>query len=112
MKKIFISQPMYGLSEEKILKTRQAALAEARKILNEDVTEVDSYFKEAHDVWVPAPQNVPEGLLGLYYLGKSLEKMAEADMVYFCGGWEKARGCKIEQAAAIAYGIPRLYGDV
>lgn len=107
MKKIFISQPMNGLSEEDILKTRQAALAEARKILNEDVTEVDSYFKEAH-----APQNVPEGLLGLYCLGKSLEKMAEADMVYFSRGWEKTRGCKIEQAAAIAYGIPRLYGDV
>lgn len=106
MKKIFISQPMNGLSEEEVLKTRQAALAEARKILNEDVTEVDSYFKEAKE---SAPQDV---LAGLYYLGKSLEKMAEADMVYFCRGWEKARGCKIEQAAAIAYGVPRLYGDV
>lgn len=109
MKKIFISQPMNGLSEEEILKTRQAALAEARKILNEDVTEVDSYFKEAKE---SVPQDVFAGLSGLYYLGKSLEKMAEADMVYFCRGWEKARGCKIEQAAAIAYGVPRLYGDV
>lgn len=109
MKKIFISQPMNGLGEEEILKTRQAALAEARKILNEDVTEVDSYFKEAKE---SALQDIFSGLSGLYYLGKSLEKMAEADMVYFSRGWEKARGCKIEQAAAIAYGIPRLYGDV
>lgn len=103
MKKIFISQPMCGLSEEEILKTRQTALAEARKILNEDVSGVDSYFKES------APQDV---LAGLYYLGKSLEKLAEADMAYFCRGWEQARGCRIEQAAAIAYGVPRLYGDV
>ena len=30
---------------------------------------------------------------------------------YFCKGWENARGCRIEHAAAVAYGLEVLYED-
>ena len=32
--------------------------------------------------------------------------MSDAKFVYFCKGWKKARGCKIEHAVAVAYKIP------
>lgn len=39
-------------------------------------------------------------------LGKSLELLADADVVYFAKDWEKYRGCKIENVCAVEYGIP------
>lgn len=41
----------------------------------------------------------------LWYLAKSLELLSAADVAYFVKGWEKARGCKIENTCAIEYGI-------
>lgn len=29
--------------------------------------------------------------------------------VYFCKGWENARGCRIEHDIAVAYGLEALY---
>ncbi len=41
---------------------------------------------------------------GLWYLGKSLQILAEADIVFFADGWQDARRCKLEYQAAKAYG--------
>ena len=38
----------------------------------------------------------------LYYLSQSLAKMACCDAVFLCEGWENARGCRVERAAAVA----------
>jgi hypothetical protein len=35
--------------------------------------------------------------------------MSKCDAVYFCNGWENARGCKIEHDIAIAYGLLTIY---
>lgn len=48
-------------------------------------------------------------LLLLCVLGKSLEALAGADIIYFCPGWDTARGCKIEHQCAVEYGIERIY---
>lgn len=37
--------------------------------------------------------------------GKSLELMADADVVYFAEGWQKARGCRLEYECARAYKV-------
>lgn len=42
----------------------------------------------------------------LWFLGKSLELLAGADIAYFTKGWQEARGCKNENTCAIEYGIP------
>lgn len=52
-----------------------------------------------------------EKLLPLCYLAKSLENMSLCHVVYFCKGWENARGCRIEHDAAVAYGLEVLYED-
>lgn len=41
----------------------------------------------------------------LWYIGKSLELMSTADIVYFTEGWERYRGCRIEHLAAYEYNI-------
>ena len=47
----------------------------------------------------------------LCFLAKSLENMSLCHAAYFCKGWENARGCKIEHAAAVAYGLEIIYED-
>lgn len=38
--------------------------------------------------------------------------MSKCNAAYFCTGWENARGCRIEHAAAKAYGLQILYEDL
>ena len=41
---------------------------------------------------------------GLWFLGKSLQIMAESDMVFFVNDYQDFRGCRIERQCAEAYG--------
>ena len=95
MKKLFISQPMKGKTDEEILEERQKAIKSAEKTVGEPVEVIDSFFQEA-----------PVDAKPLWFLGKSLELLAGADIAYFAKGWQDARGCKIENTCAIEYGIP------
>lgn len=94
MKKLFISQPMRGKTDEEILREREKAIASAQNLLGEEVEVIDSFF-----------QNAPAEAKPLWFLGKSLELLSTADVVYFAKGWEEARGCRIENTCAIEYGI-------
>ena len=95
MKKLFISQPMRGKSDEEIFAERQKAIKAAEKVIGEPVEVIDSFFEKA-----------PVNAKPLWFLGKSLELLADADVAYFAPGWEGARVCKIENTCAIEYGIP------
>jgi len=94
MKKLFISQPMRGKTDEEILAERADAKAAAEDFLGEKVELIDSFFQGA-DLTRP-----------LEYLGESLKLLAKADVVYFARGWQEARGCRIEHTCATEYGIP------
>lgn len=98
MKKLFISQPMRGKTDEEILKERETAIAKAKEHLNDDVEVIDSFF-----------QSAPAEAKPLWFLGKSLELLSDADVVYFAPGWEDARGCRIEHTSAEEYGIETIY---
>lgn len=91
--RVMISQSMKGLSTEEIRERRTAVVAK----LEADGHEiVDTVFTDTP----------PEGAeLALWYLGKALQAMSAVDAVYFMEGWENARGCRIERAAAEAYGV-------
>ena len=97
MKKLFISQPMRGKSDEEILAERQKAIEMAEKVIGEPIEVIDSFFEKA-----------PVNAKPLWFLGKSLELLADADVAYFAPGWEDARGCKIEHACAVEYDINRI----
>lgn len=94
MKRLFISQPMKGKSDEEILTARIEAIQSAEKNLGEPVEVIDSFF-----------QNAPADARPLWFLAKSLELLSTADVAYFAPGWEDARGCRIENTCAIEYGI-------
>lgn len=96
MKKLFISQPMKGKSEEEILQERAKAIAEAERLLGEPVEVLETYFGKDYRP--------------LEFLGKSIMYLAQADAAYFAPGWGVARGCKIEHTCAVEYGIP-VIGD-
>ena len=99
MKKLFISQPMRGKTDEEILREREKAIASAQNLLGEEVEVIDSFF-----------QNAPAEAKPRWFLGKSLELLSTADVAYFAKGWENARGCRIENACAVEYGI-NVIGD-
>lgn len=92
--KLFISQPMRGKTNEEILAVREKAIASAKRNTGEDVEVIDSFFKDA-----PVDANP------LWYLAKSIELLATADVAYFAKDWEQYRGCRIENTCAIEYGI-------
>lgn len=42
--------------------------------------------------------------VGMWYLGKSIQLLSEADIVFFAKGWKDFRGCLIEREIAEKYG--------
>ena len=92
MKKLFISQ-----SDDEIKAERTKAILSAEKIIGEQVEVIDSFF-----------ENAPADAKPLWFLGKSLELLAGADVAYFVPGWNEARGCVIEHTCAVEYNIDRI----
>ena len=92
--KVFLSHPMHGLTEEQIMSIRDSAYYYLRSICGniEIIDNIHMY---------EAPRNSGR----LWHLGRSIQQMEEADAIYFCDGWENARGCLIERQVAEKYGL-------
>lgn len=106
-KKAMISQPMACRTDAEIVEAREKAVAELEgmgyEVVNTLFTDEwysDEAMRERGVVQVP-----------LCYLAKSLENMSLCHAAYFCKGWERARGCRTEHDAAVAYGLEVLYED-
>lgn len=100
MKKLFISQPMRGLTDKEILKVREEIRLRAEKVIGEPVQLIDSFISDY-------PGEINEQV-PVWYLGKSIQFLSQADVAYFGGDWRNARGCKIEHGIAKEYGIDRI----
>lgn len=107
MMKAMLSQPMAGKTNAEIIETRECAVRalteNGYEIVNTLFTDEwysDEKMKERCVVQIP-----------LCFLAKSLENMSLCHAVYFCKGWEKARGCRLEHEAAKAYGLIILYEE-
>lgn len=94
MRKLFISQPMKGKTNEEILAERNRLIEKAEDALHEKFEVIDSFIKDA-----------PYDANPLWFLGKSLELLSTADVAIFGKDWGSARGCKIENEACLEYGI-------
>ena len=106
-KKAMISQPMAGKTEEEIVRARDKALQELK---TRGYSTVNTLFT---DEWYSKESMEARGVvrIPLCFLAKSLENMSLCHAAYFCKGWEKARGCKIEHDAAVAYGLTIIYEE-
>ena len=95
--KVFLSHPMNGLTEEQIMSIRHSALLYLSSVYGR-IELIDNYHHRE------APTNAGR----LWHLGRSIQLMEEADAIYFCGDWENARGCCIEERVARYYGLKVL----
>lgn len=98
MKKLFISVPMKGRTEEEIKDSIEKMKKIAEVYEGEELELIPSYTKHT------PPGNANESI---YYLGKSIEKLAHADV--FIGiedPWVFA-GCCVENNIADRYNIKR-----
>ena len=105
--KAMLSQPMNGKTNEEIVATRERAIKELKAAGYEVVNTLFT------DEWY-SPENMKNrGVenIPLCFLAKSLENMSLCNAAYFCKGWNKARGCKIEHDAAVAYGLDIIYEE-
>lgn len=98
MKKLFISCPMKGRTEENIKKGMEKMHQIAEIVFDQELEAIDSWIED------DAPESVKNH--DVWYLGKSIELLSTAD--YFIGVeyeqfWE---GCDIETRVAQSYGIP------
>ena len=97
IKKLFISQPMRGLTDEEILKAREEIKNRAEETIGEPLELINSFIED-----YPRENNKS---IPVWYLGKSIQFLSQADIAYFGGDWRNARECKIEYEIASAYGI-------
>ena len=105
--KAMLSQPMAGKTDAEIIQTRERAIG----ILQEKGYEiVNTLFT---DEWYDQENTKKRGVvqIPLCFLAKSLENMSLCHAAYFCKGWEKARGCRLEHEAAVAYGLDIIYEE-
>ena len=112
-KNIFISQPMTGKSEEEILATRQKAIEKIHQLFDADGIEINiiaSYIDDAtrkhFKKYVSDDIN-----WDIFWLSQSLERLAMADMIWLCDGWEYSNGCNIELECATRYGVGIMYPE-
>ena len=96
MKRLFVSVPMKGRTEEEIKASIQKMKKIAEIYEGEELELIDSYIEDD-----PPKDNNQ----AIWFLGKSLEKLATADVfigIYDAWEWN---GCFIEQEVANRYGI-------
>ena len=120
-KNIFISQPMTGKSEEEILATRQKEVEKIHQEIREmhqldskeddiQVNIIDSYIDDATRNRLQ--ECVGDGInWDIYWLSQSLQRLALADTIWLCEGWEYSKGCNIELKCAIQYGLNIVYSE-
>lgn len=107
MEKAMISQPMHGKSEEEIKATRLRAL---QALAARNYAIVNTLFTGE---WYSEDRSAEQGVVNrpLMFFAESVEGMSHCHAVYFCKGWESARGCKLEHAVAEAYGLTLIYEE-
>lgn len=98
MKKLFVSVPVKGRTEGEIRESIQKMKKFAELLEGEELDLIDSYVEDT------PPQTNTQAI---WYLGKSLEKLAEADIfIGICDSWDW-NGCHIEDDTATRYGIKK-----
>jgi hypothetical protein len=95
-KKLYISCPMKGRTEEAIRRDMDRMHKVAEIVFDQELEVIPTYVK--HD----PPET---GNKAIWCLGESIKKMAEAD--YFIGvvGLTQNRGCEVEAHVAHAYEV-------
>lgn len=101
MKKVFISQPMRGVSDAKVITLRNQIFKDY-KAKHPDAVLIDSLTKPTEALLEVSHPRVQ-------MLARSIGRMADADVVIFAKGWEGYPGCRIENRVARYYDLEMVY---
>lgn len=104
MKKLFISCPMKGRTEENIRSSMDRLHKIAEEFFDQKLEVIPSYIEDKPPVYSKE---------SVWYLGESIKKMAEAD--YFIGvdrTYGAFNGCQVEYEVARSYGITNTLIDI
>ena len=99
MKKLFISCPMKGRTEENIKKSMERMHKLAEIYFDQELEVISSYIEDN------PPENINQSI---WYLGRSIQMMSEADFFIGVNYSEVFKGCNIENNVAAEYGIRRI----
>lgn len=105
MVKVFVSQPMNGMTDDQINDARDKMRADVIAQAANDFAVEDNEIEIMDTIIKDYTPNAHP----LLFLGESIKMMADADGVYFGRGWEDARGCRIEHECAKKYGKHVMY---
>ena len=130
MLKVFVSMPMKNKSTDRIRKEMERIKEVAEKRIDQKLELIDSIHKAPAEEEVAKPEGFAIPPAGgtptaqiedlrrdaiknnpVYWLGKSIELMAQADYVMFAKGFDNAKGCAVEFAVADSYGMKLLFED-
>jgi hypothetical protein len=100
LQKVFISQPMRGKSEEEIRVEREKCERQVAVLFPEGYEILQSYRPE----W--GAELREGGYNPVFFLGKSLQILSEANYAFFAPGWGDNAGCTTEHDVCVRYGIP------
>ena len=96
--KIFISMPMKSKSTEQVRVEMNKVFSSIKDKLPEAEL-IDSIIEGADKNIAIKGDDA-----GIWYLGKSILLLSEADIVFFVNDWKDFRGCSIEREIAEKYG--------
>lgn len=96
MKKVFVSCPMRGLSDEIIEKTRQKMKKIAEIYEGEELELIDNFIETYDDI---------HGNIDVAHLSRSIGLLAEADVFIGIEYSDYYSECRIEKDVAYSYGI-------
>ena len=96
MKKLFVSVPMKGRTEEAIRNSIAKMKKVAEAYEGEELELIDSYIEDKPPV---------DGKTSVWYLAKSIEKLVDADVLITVSEAYMWSGCYIESEVAGRYGI-------
>lgn len=103
MKKLFISCPMKGRTEENIRKSMEKMHKIAEIVFDQELEVIPTYIEDN------PPKNNNQAV---WFLGKSIQMLSEAD--YFIGiEWcDFYKGCSVESDVAKKYEIESTYVNI
>ena len=103
--RVFISQPMNGLTNEEVLGRRIELIEKFKLFVNPNKTRSTNSF-EFIDSFNKDNDIVAKGRIAM--LGHSISLMADADLVIAANGADNSAGCICELTVAEQYNIPVL----
>ena len=96
--RIFVSLPFLGRRYEEV----QIEIDRIRRIANKRLHTLVQVIPSYILVDAPSKREAP------WYLSKSIERMSDADYVFFHPRWREGRGCHVEHLCCELYDIPMI----